>query len=881
MALRNITLNIKLIFIVIIFFSIPQFINSDTEVNYHSLNYTSLVPLHYGVKIELDFERNVLFGECNITINITRQMKNISIPSINYAILKIDMINSNDSQIINVPQYAFIDETHIYIDFINSSVSVLSPGTYILKLMYTRNIFDDENDLGSFNDERGEKVLIETGVEVIRAQQIFPCWYESAFETTFTVSIKHHKTYTALSNMFINMTEYDDENNMMWTHFDKSPFMSIQHLTIVITTLTKISSLYKNITIWCRKNMIKHVLFALDVVQEVVKFLQLKSLTKIEKIDYVVIWDKQHSNIERMGLILHREEDITYSKTLDSITHKIEVANLLTRQIISVWYHDVLWPIEGFTTYLTAHILGKIPSLSYINDLFVVQVQQESLRVDIPSYTNPQLYNINELEMKIRKTFLNYVKPYVLLHVLQHVISEEYFWESIIAHAYFFMRLKQTEDLWQLMQYTVNKRTESRQFNVTKYIDTWMKNNLYPVLYVERSYTNDTILISYLSSDYIVETMQLVPVLVTFTTQKNGNTYQKDFWLESSGIKTEQLGFHQTDCLIVNIEQNGYYRVNYNTEGWLILVQCLNSKNYIVHPLNQAQIIDDAFYFLKQKLLSYTMFWNVTNFLSDNTNYIAWYPMIKAFEYMACTCSFNNAIRLMQNMKIILNGVLQVIGYTKMTNESTLTHCLREEVAKWACILDVAECRKAATLQLIKDLQSPVQDNRVAWKEWKYCSGLMSANYTIWNHTFQRWETTSDNRILDYLTCCNDFSIIITYLNQTIGLTDKSIIKEQDIRVNIVLLTVAKHIKNNVVLNFILKCLKNKELKFSRNRDVDLIVTLIVIITNIHDINQLQEVTNFTRNLEEYLFNAVKKKIAKRILENAEQIKNCGSFITQ
>nr|XP_012230276.1 PREDICTED: aminopeptidase N-like isoform X2 [Linepithema humile] len=733
MALRNITLNIKLIFIVIIFFSIPQFINSDTEVNYHSLNYTSLVPLHYGVKIELDFERNVLFGECNITINITRQMKNISIPSINYAILKIDMINSNDSQIINVPQYAFIDETHIYIDFINSSVSVLSPGTYILKLMYTRNIFDDENDLGSFNDERGEKV----------------------------------------------------------------------------------------------------------------------------------------------------EEDITYSKTLDSITHKIEVANLLTRQIISVWYHDVLWPIEGFTTYLTAHILGKIPSLSYINDLFVVQVQQESLRVDIPSYTNPQLYNINELEMKIRKTFLNYVKPYVLLHVLQHVISEEYFWESIIAHAYFFMRLKQTEDLWQLMQYTVNKRTESRQFNVTKYIDTWMKNNLYPVLYVERSYTNDTILISYLSSDYIVETMQLVPVLVTFTTQKNGNTYQKDFWLESSGIKTEQLGFHQTDCLIVNIEQNGYYRVNYNTEGWLILVQCLNSKNYIVHPLNQAQIIDDAFYFLKQKLLSYTMFWNVTNFLSDNTNYIAWYPMIKAFEYMACTCSFNNAIRLMQNMKIILNGVLQVIGYTKMTNESTLTHCLREEVAKWACILDVAECRKAATLQLIKDLQSPVQDNRVAWKEWKYCSGLMSANYTIWNHTFQRWETTSDNRILDYLTCCNDFSIIITYLNQTIGLTDKSIIKEQDIRVNIVLLTVAKHIKNNVVLNFILKCLKNKELKFSRNRDVDLIVTLIVIITNIHDINQLQEVTNFTRNLEEYLFNAVKKKIAKRILENAEQIKNCGSFITQ
>lgn len=54
---------------------------------------------------------------------------------------------------------------------------------------------------------------------------------------------------------------------------------------------------------------------------------------------------------------------------------------------------------------------------------------------------------------------------------------------------------------------------------------------------------------------------------------------------------------------------------------------------------HQAQITerDNAFYFLIHQELSSTMFWNFANsLLSNNTNYVAWQPMIKAFEYMAC-----------------------------------------------------------------------------------------------------------------------------------------------------------------------------------------------------------------------------------------------------
>ena len=82
----------------------------------------------------------------------------------------------------------------------------------------------------------------------------------------------------------------------------------------------------------------------------------------------------------------------------------------------------------------------------------------------------------------------------------------------------------------------------------------------------------------------------------------------------------------------------GYYRVNYNIENWNNLAHYLYYENLIgIHVLNRAQIVDDAFYFFIQRQLNFIMFWNIIKFLLKDTNYVAWYPMIKALEYMICT----------------------------------------------------------------------------------------------------------------------------------------------------------------------------------------------------------------------------------------------------
>jgi len=46
-------------------------------------------------------------------------------------------------------------------------------------------------------------------------------------------------------------------------------------------------------------------------------------------------------------------------------------------------------------------------------------------------------------------------------------------------------------------------------------------------------------------------------------------------------------------------------------------------------------MIDDAFHFMMARQLNISIFWELTKYLSQETDFVAWYPMIKVFEYMS------------------------------------------------------------------------------------------------------------------------------------------------------------------------------------------------------------------------------------------------------
>jgi len=70
-----------------------------------------------------------------------------------------------------------------------------------------------------------------------------------------------------------------------------------------------------------------------------------------------------------------------------------------------------------------------------------------------------------------------------------------------------------------------------------------------------------------------------------------------------------------------------------------------------MNVINCAKIIDDAFHLTMAHQLNVSIFWELTKSLSQQTNYIAWYPMIEVFEYMSTILPFPSYI----NIKVMIN----------------------------------------------------------------------------------------------------------------------------------------------------------------------------------------------------------------------------------
>lgn len=79
----------------------------------------------------------------------------------------------------------------------------------------------------------------------------------------------------------------------------------------------------------------------------------------------------------------------------------------------------------------------------------------------------------------------------------------------------------------------------------------------------------------------------------------------------------------------------------------------------------------------------------------------------------------------------------------------------------------------------------------------------MQANFSIWDDVWTEWEQTSNNKFLEYLACCEDHDIIFNYLTQ-IRKNDSRVNVQYATRVNVFLLIVAKHAKNDKIFNYIL-----------------------------------------------------------------------------
>ncbi|XP_072754641.1 aminopeptidase N-like [Anoplolepis gracilipes] len=899
-----------LIFSTIITFSINENTgNSSTTFNDY---FNNIMPVHYDVKLIPYFKEDkeheiykykefetlieeyqtkgnfVFYGELSAIIDISRSITKIGLNSSSltnffFGVLTNDLSNMYSAELQNktvdtnvkclFPQNTECEKQNCILHFNET----LSSGRYRLNAKFITAINTTENITTSLKTivERGESFEMSDGIhfQAIGARRLFPCWDKPTSKATFNIFIKHHRKYQVFSNMPVQKQEtckhemLETETYMKWTCFNTTPPMSTYIVTVVISSaeLIKFETKKSRIIMW-RRPKLDHMEFTEMIATQTMMLYEFEwKELKIPKVQFVAIHNLLYDN-ENWGLLLNRESNVIYNENLDSVAHKIEVARLIGRKMTYQWFADVinpswsseLWLIDGLTTLYGIDAINSI--LRYKNsemvDLFIVQVYYESLRLE--THNQSLIKEANFSENNAFSSFYRYVKAPLILRMLQYVITDEMCHRNVYECLKFEVKsMSLLQHLWLTIQASLSKLYSQKELMLSSTIvNNWMKSINYPVLKITRDFSNKANVYNVTIENYEILKQYAFWIPVTYVSQNNQNfgklkipLYDKRLIILSSSQPTYQVSVTDNGWVIFNLQQTGYYRVNYDSENWQKIAEYLNSREYTkIHVLNRAKIIDDAFYFMINGQLNSFLFWNLTSYLGQETNYIAWYPMIKAFEHMSSIFPFpdEGVQNIKEKIKNILANLLEKIKYEEDPEESDLTKCLRQEAIKWLCILRDLNCLKKAYLKMINIIYTPDTNKYLPWwKEWLYCKSLILAPSLHFRNAKKHLTKKYNNdRFLEFLACASN-KIMEEYL-ESITFKHNEIYNKIHIKRNMMsfFFIIAKHTQHDNVFLYILKNFDKL-----KPRGVNGIAIFIVIINHVYSEKQLNKIRNFMENI--------------------------------
>ncbi|XP_011058986.1 PREDICTED: aminopeptidase N-like isoform X1 [Acromyrmex echinatior] len=833
------------------------------------------IPIHYNIKLipYLEEDNSTFHGESNVKIVIYHASQSISLHSRELE------INERETTLINDKGTVYKPMEHIHDNVTNiltlNFKNTLSPGFYILNLKFVGIL----SEVGSvqigfmkfpYINKEGNKIWIAaTQFEPNGARRMFPCWDEPALKATFNISVIHHQKYIALSNMPIR-EQFQKKKGFILTHFNTTPIMSTYLVAIVIIPIsdfTCVSNADETINIWYNSSLASRIKLAYTIAQRITPLLieYTNSSEKVPKMNHVIIPNFPVYGMENWGLIIYSQESgILYDEIKQPRYKATRTAMLVIHEIIHQWFGNLVtpswwsyqWLKEGFAMFIQSYILDNLSKFGVVGNFqvnFLMAINQYCLLQDSGSMNSVTLKLNNTLEDGLLFSNEVYVKAPILLRMLHSTITAEVFQKGLIKYlATYQFNSTTPDDLWSTMQSALDESDVPHEdYKIKEVMDTWMNQDRYPIVNVKKNYETGEVTISQICFQKFNETITnkwWIPV--TFATQSNpnfSNTMPK-YWLRPD--QNISFTINSNDWIILNLQQTGYYRVNYDIRNWYKISNYLHSGKYKnIHVFNRAQIINDAFFFMmkENKEISGYLFINIISYLSLETDYVAWYPLFRILTRLKKTLLLPKLENVKLRLIELFDRLLLKIGYEENPHDDDLTIMTKIDVLKFACIFGHVKCKAMAAVKLNKHLERPKIYKIRHWQKFVYCSGLMTANKATWDKMLklylkEKHQTEKyQKKLLKSLSCAENPDIIINYLNITAFNTSLFHEKEHSL---VFIYIIENHARNDLILDYVLN---NFEIIKPKSFTINAMITLI--LSNVYSDEQIDKVKKFSEDI--------------------------------
>jgi len=450
---------------------------------------------------------------------------------------------------------------------------------------------------------------------------------------------------------------------------------------------------------------------------------------------------------------------------------------------------------EGFASFLEVLGVDFIHPEWKMMDQFVLQTTQDALSLDALESSHPIMAQVaNPSEIEAIFDVISYKKGAALIRMLENFLRLDVLRSGLSRYLRKFQfRNAQTHDLWQSFSEVIRDIRDipqsSSSLNVTAIMDRWVRQKGFPV--ISSKLERDRLYLSqrrFLSAPVEVDVtghhgvesspfgyQWIVPI--TIITSKTP-TSSRLVWLSQPDAVLSMDP--TTEWFKLNVNQSGFYRVNYDDTNWRRLIELLHSRSYNYHilsPSDRSNLIDDALSFMKISQLSADLAMNLTAYLElGERDYVPWETALSHFSSLDAVMGGHPLMR-----KYLIRLLLPTLKFLGWKDEGThLTRKLRASLLKAAIMYGEEDSIKNAKSFFDRWVTNSY---RIApnFREVVYTTGVRFGGSREWDFCWKKYTTSkvpSEQRLLlDALGSTRNPWLLGRLLNFSL---DRDKIKPQD-----------------------------------------------------------------------------------------------------
>jgi len=322
--------------------------------------------------------------------------------------------------------------------------------------------------------------------------------------------------------------------------------------------------------------------------------------------------------MENWGLVLYRENYLFYEDGVDDEQQKMTVLTTIGHEIMHQWfgnlvgcdYWDELWISEAFAT------LGGFLALQFVEpswkweDEFWYRYTKGGLKFDSTKYSHPIVNKANNGGINIRdeksssknavKQFdrISYHKAGSILRMIKNIIGQDSWWAGV--------RHFLAENQYSAVDGVVLMNTMARfvptdvlpvSMNFTETFDPWIRQEGYPILNISRAgpgeiqitvrrFQTDATPSNWPESSFNYEWN----IPFSYKTKFNKDNFE---WLTNSGNGKIYTIADNGEFLLANVNSNGFYRVTYDDQMFLELLETAKNAPLRLSTIEKASLFSD------------------------------------------------------------------------------------------------------------------------------------------------------------------------------------------------------------------------------------------------------------------------------------------------